>query len=93
MIQAILRNKIKSEVRDSFKTNEDTLTSSVIGNLIFLPSNFFLEILSNASYDKFTYSHFGKLKFYDFWPHWKSENTSNSNFVEPDFFKVLKIQI
>ena len=86
MIQAILRNKIKSEVRNYFKTKEDTLTSSVIGNLLFLPTNFILEILANSSYDKFTYSHFGKLLSFDFWPHWNSENTSNSNFVEPDVF-------
>lgn len=86
MIQAILRNKIKSEVRDYFKTKEDTLTSSVIGNLLFLPTNFILEILSNSSYDKFSYSRFGKLSSFEFWPHWNSKNTSNSNFVEPDVF-------
>ena len=86
MIQAILRNKINSEIRDYFKIKEDTLTSSVIGNLLLLPSNFFLEILSKAAYEKFDYTHYGNLQFHDFWPHWDSQNTSNSNFVEPDVF-------
>ena len=86
MIQAVIRNKIKSEIRDYFKTKEDTLTSSVFGNMLFLPTKYFLEILSKASYDRFSYSYFGDLQNYDFWPHWNSKNTSNEKYVEPDLF-------
>lgn len=90
MIQAILRNKIKSEIREIFKVSEDTLTSSIIGTLLFLPSDFFLEILANSSYEKFNYSNFGSLQSIEFWPHWNSKNTTNSNFVEPDVFLRFK---
>jgi hypothetical protein len=86
MLEAIIRNKINSEIRLSFKVSEDTLTSSIIGTLVLLPSKLFLQILSRSSYEQFICSDFGTLQTVEFWPRWNAESTSNSRHVEPDVF-------
>jgi len=89
MIQAVLKNKISTNVRASLKIIEDTLTSSVIGSLLLLPSDIFVKILSEASYNKFDDLNYGKLEYFEFWPKWNVkdiEEVDNSNYVEPDVF-------
>lgn len=49
MLQATLHKKLKASFADpSFRPSEDTLTSSVVGLLQYLPSGLFMEILREA---------------------------------------------
>jgi len=86
MLQAIYHNQVKSELRQYLKIKEDTFTSAVLENLLLLPDELFLEILSNAAEKPFEEKLLGNLLEYEFWPHWDAEGTSNENYVEPDVF-------
>ncbi len=86
MLQAFIKNKLIINNLSELKTNEDALTSSVIGTLLMLPSKLLLKILSEASSDSFLNLNFGNLCSYEFWPHWDSNGTGNKHFVEPDVF-------
>lgn len=71
---------------DSF--NEDFKTYSIIGALRFLPSNLFWELLRASCVTSESLPlRAGELESIEMWPHWNSgNNTTNSNFVEPDVF-------
>ncbi|MGL5403768.1 MAG: hypothetical protein ACRC9I_08355 [Acinetobacter sp.] len=86
MLHAIQHNKIKSEVRKNFKASEDSLTSSIFGNLLHLPLELFWHILQQSCKDTSLPTNTGKLISYEFWPHWDSTGTNNNNFIEPDLF-------
>ena len=69
------------------ETNEDPKTSSVFENLMLLPDNVFWYILKQSCFSNSDLPiNSGSLLSYDFWPHWDSTGTKNSNFVEPDLF-------
>ncbi|WP_269522402.1 hypothetical protein [Coraliomargarita parva] len=82
MYHAIQRNKSGSVP----VFNEDTLTSSVFGQLLYLPVELLWGILKAGTYGNDLPETSGKLLNVEFWPHWNAENTSNVNFVEPDVF-------
>lgn len=68
-----------------FSGSEDSLTSSVIGTLIYLPSFLLWEIL-NKALGKHVFGENEVIKDVSFWPLWNSEYTGNITFVEPDVF-------
>ena len=88
MLQAFDKHKISHEIRNQLWNQEDVKTSSIIGNLLHLPTNIFWHILRNAS-DK-TDANGNKLPVlsedediidYEFWPYWTLQDK-----VEPDVF-------
>lgn len=66
--------------------NEDTLTSSVFDYLLLLPNEILLKILYKSLYENTLPIFIGEVEYYEFWPKWNPENTSNSKYVEPDIF-------
>lgn len=64
--------------------SEDTLTSSVLGQLFYLPTELMWEILREASYGKELPRTCGIMESFEFWPKWCSGGTDNTRFVEPD---------
>lgn len=82
MIQGLSSRKVKINA----EIKEDSLTSSVIGTLLFFPVELIWTILSNACYDNSLPSNSGEILNYEFWPHWNSVNTNNKIYVEPDVF-------
>lgn len=90
MLQAFLNNKL-SDI-DMWK--EDLKTSTVLGNLIYLPSSEICDILKKA-YD-IRLGPFGELVDYSFWPKFSAddESISNSRYVEPDvIFRFEKLDV
>lgn len=92
MLQAINANKagrnITSEEihwRQVFKASEDSLTSTIIGLLFYLPHELTWHILLNACYGKEIPTPNTVLSK-EFWPLWSGEGTSNAMSVEPDVF-------
>ena len=88
MLQAFDKHKISHEIRNQLWNQEDVKTSSIIGNLLHLPTNIFWHILRNAS-DK-TDANGNKLPVlsedediidYEFWPYCTLQDK-----VEPDVF-------
>ena len=66
---------------------EDTKTSSVIGNLLHLPSALFWEILRGSCVDNFHLpTTCGEITDVEFWPNWSATGTTNSKRVEADVF-------
>lgn len=88
MLQALIHKKLKASFSDTnFSPSEDTLTSSVLGLLQYLPSNIFLSILKEACGMSSSFP----IKAEDiievrFWEHWEASNTTNARLVEPDVF-------
>ena len=82
MLHAITRKKAHCTTQG----NEDPLTSSVFGQLLYLPVELMWEILRRASYSTCLPQTCGKIDFYEFWPKWGNEGTGNARFVEPDLF-------
>lgn len=69
------------------KTYEDPKTSTVFEYMLMLPDELFWKILRRACFNNDNLPLVaGKIESYEFWPHWNSENTTNSNLVEPDLF-------
>lgn len=68
-----------------FSGSEDSLTSSVIGTLIYLPSFLLWEVL-NKALGKQVFNEDEVIEDVSFWPSWNSEYTGNITFVEPDVF-------
>ncbi|MDX9918816.1 MAG: hypothetical protein RB289_02340 [Paludibacter sp.] len=66
---------------------EDTKTSSVIGNLLHLPSALFWEILRGSCVENY---HLpitcGEIINIEFWPSWSGHGTDNKQRVEADVF-------
>jgi len=66
---------------------EDTQTSSIIGDLLHLPSDLFWVLLRNSCTDKvFLPVVCGEILDFEFWPHWDATGTVNTTIVEPDVF-------
>ncbi len=91
MHKAYLHNKIRVKCEETkkeknencyLKTNEDSLTASFFGLLFYFPKNlvssFFEKILEEQN--------LGNILYYEFWPHWSAEGTTNKRDVEPDLF-------
>ena len=87
MLQALFHNKLGHAIQDgSFKGIEDTLTSSVIGLLQYLPDDLFWGILRSgcgASSETLPES-IGVIRNVHFWERLSAEGTHNSHSVEPD---------
>ena len=72
--------------RSFFKTSEDSLSSSVIGLLFYLPVEILWKLIKGASYHTPYFATPNKMLSFDFWPHWDNTSTKNENFIEPDIF-------
>ena len=87
MLQAILHNKFGKAISGgSFKGIEDTLTSSVIGLLQYLPDPLFWKVLKGA-FGQSSVSlpvDIGEVLEFHFWERFDASGTKNSTVVEPD---------
>jgi hypothetical protein len=93
MLHAILFNKAgrsltSSEIhwRQLFSASEDSLTSTIFGNLLHLPIELFWQILNNSCYGELLAMQSSRILSVEFWPHWMAEGSYNTNFIEPDIF-------
>lgn len=77
---------ITTKGRSSFTACEDSLTSSVLDYLKYLPINLFWRILKKSMYQNKLPKLSGELLSIEYWPKWLSTDTNNSRFVEPDVF-------
>lgn len=87
MLQAILHNKFNRSISDGhFRGIEDTLTSSVLGLMQYLPEEVFWAILKGACghSTKGLPEHIGVIKEFHFWERFDATGTKNSTVVEPD---------
>lgn len=86
MLQALLKHKLKDSFSDpSFRPSEDTLTSSVIGLLQFLPDELFWFFLrQSCGKTSQLPESIGNINGVHFWDRWNAEGTHNSTYVEPD---------
>lgn len=87
MLQAILHNKFNRAVSDGFfRGIEDTLTSSVVGLMQYLPDEIFWTILGGACghSTKGLPNSIGAIKEFHFWERFDASGTKNSTAVEPD---------
>lgn len=82
------RNLTAGEVhwRQLFTTSEDSLTSSVLGAMLYLPTELFWRILNASINDGTLVNSYPQILSYEFWPHWDPSFTKNTNFIEPDVF-------
>lgn len=69
-----------------FKANEDSLSSSVFGLLLYLPVETLLKLINKACYQPTKFPISSKIVSYEFWPHWDNTGTENGLYVEPDIF-------
>ncbi|MDB5250655.1 MAG: hypothetical protein JWQ40_5049 [Segetibacter sp.] len=90
MLQAILLNKAGRNIstkevhwRELFRASEDSLTSTVIGTLLYLPSPLFWQILNRSCYGQVCFQVSSKIETVSFWPRWRDTNDS---LIEPDVF-------
>lgn len=87
MLQALFHNKLGHAIQGGcFKAIEDTLTSSVVGLLQYLPDDLFWSVLSGscgASAETLPKS-VGAIMSVHFWERLSAEGTHNSKIVEPD---------
>lgn len=96
MLHAIRNGKSGHNIRDKeqlipwrqlFKGSEDSLTSSIFERLFYLPEKIFWTILRESVNQKDVFTPISeKIQEYEFWPHWKASESTNSHFVEPDVF-------
>lgn len=86
MIQALLHNKLKDSFSDPhFKPSEDSLTSSVIGLLLYLPDDVFWQLLRGSCGIQSTLPEsIGEILSVNFWEKMEADGKHNSNYVEPD---------
>lgn len=92
MLQALLHKKLKASFENpTFKPSEDTLTSSVVGLLQYLPSDILSTILKEACGISTGFpNHIGEVLDVRFWEHWDSKNTTNVRLVEPDVLLIAE---
>ena len=87
MLQALFHKKLGHAIQDgSFHVIEDTLTSSVIGTLQYLPDGLFWQLLRGccgASAGSLPES-IGPILGVHFWEHLDARGTYNAVLVEPD---------
>lgn len=86
MLQALLHKKLKDSFVDPhFSPSEDTLTSSVIGIMQYLPDEVIWTLLRQACGLKSNLpKKLGNITDFHFWTRWNASETINSKFVEPD---------
>lgn len=86
MLHALLHNKLKDSFQDPhFKPSEDSLTSSVIGLMQYLPDYLFWQLLRDScgKLSKLP-KDVGKILAVNFWERMLPDGMCNSSFVEPD---------
>lgn len=91
MLHAILINKAGRNIssnevhwRQLFTASEDSLTSTILGTLLYLPRELFWKILINSCYDQ-EILHASTIQLIEFWPRWTIDATADG-WVEPDIF-------
>ena len=86
MLHALLHNKLKDSFRDPhFKPSEDSLTSSVIGLMQYLPDVLFWKLLrGSCGMQSFLPEDVGEIRSVNFWEKMTPDEECNSNYVEPD---------
>ncbi len=86
MIKALLHNKLKDSFTDPhFKPSEDSLTSSIIGLLMYLPDDLFWQLLRNScGMQSGLTESVGDILSVNFWEKMEADGKHNSNYVEPD---------
>lgn len=86
MLQAVLHKKLKASFVDpTFRPSEDTLTSSVVGLMRYLPPDLFHKILKESCGINSSFPNdIGYVDYIGFWEHWDATETSNARIVEPD---------
>ncbi len=87
MLQALLHHKLGRAIQNgSFHVIEDTLTSSVIGVLQYLPDDLFWSILRDScgAFAATLPENVGKVTAVRFWERLDAEGTYNARIVEPD---------
>lgn len=92
MLQALLHKKLKDSFNDpTFRPSEDTLTSSVIGLLQYLPSDLIASIFRESCGRSSSFpTDLGDVTDIRFWDHLDGKNTTNSRLVEPDVLLVTE---
>lgn len=83
MIYAVKNNKVN---RSIYKANEDALTSTIFERLMYLPKELVQYIFKTALFDMVPGLDLHQIESIEYWPNWDSENTTNTNRVEPDVF-------
>ena len=69
----------------TFRPSEDTLTSSVVGLMQYLPPGVFNKILKESCGINSPFPNdIGNVNYIGFWEHWDASETSNARIVEPD---------
>lgn len=93
MLHAILFNKAGKSLanremdwRQFFTPSEDSLTSTIFGNLLHLPVELFWQILNKSCYGDGLTNQNSRILSVEFWPHWTPTYSNNTNFIEPDIF-------
>lgn len=92
MLHAILQHKIGRNLPSNvwwseiFTGTEDSLTSSVFGELLHLSTSTFWGILRRATYGDTLPTVVGELLSYSFWPRWRLGEDESYGIVEPDVF-------
>ena len=87
MLQALFKNKLDHAIQDGrFKGIEDTLTSSVIGLLQYLPDDLCWEILRGSCgvSAEILPESIGEIRSVHFWERLGAKGTHNTLSVEPD---------
>lgn len=87
MLQALLHNKLKYSFQDPhFTPSEDSLTSSVIGLMQYLPDALFWQFLRDSCGKPLTElpKDIGEILSVNFWEKMSADGIMNSNYVEPD---------
>jgi len=77
---------ITTKGRSKFIACEDSLTSSVIDLLKYLPINLFWDVLKKSMYQDKLPNLCGELISIDYWPKWDPTQTTNIRSVDPDVF-------
>ena len=93
MLHAIQKNKMGHSIASSdvhwsalFKASEDSLTSTIFGSLLHLPTDLFWQVLKRACYGSDLEGVDENIESIEFWPHWNAKDSTNANYVEPDVF-------
>lgn len=86
MLQAVIKKKLKHSFSDPhFTPSEDSLTSSVIGLLQYLPDDTIWQLLKSSCADSQDLpNEIGEIKSFNFWERMMPDEEYNSSLVEPD---------
>ena len=86
MLQALLHKKLKDSFENPhFRPSEDSLTSSVVGLMQYLPDDIFWDLLrSSCGRSSNLPESVGAIISVNFWDRWDATDTWNTTLVEPD---------